>query len=249
MSRKLENKVALVTGATRGIGFAIADDLAAQGAKIVVCATAQDKCQQVAEQLSQTHGVNCVGLKVDISKPAEIQDCVKTVLEKFEQIDILVNNAGIARDNITLRMSDDEWDQVLRINLDAVFYFCRPVLKTMLRKRSGRIINITSVVGLMGNPGQANYAASKAGVIGFTKSIAKEFGAKGITANAVAPGFIQTDMIDSLPKEYLDNIISQIPLRRLGQSKDVSSLVSFLASDDASYITGQVFQVDGGILM
>lgn len=245
----LKDRVAIVTGATRGIGHGIASKLAEAGATVVCCATKQDRCDQVAKELADAYGVPSKGIAVDVSSFESVQGMVKTVADTFGKVDILVNNAGIARDNLLLRMSEDEWDSVLSVNLNSVFYATKAVLRPMLKQRYGRIITISSVVGVIGNPGQANYAASKAGAIGFAKSVAKEFGAKGITCNVVAPGFIETDMIESLPKEYLDNIIGQVPQKRLGQSSDVANLVLFLASDLSSYITGQVINVDGGMVM
>jgi 3-oxoacyl-[acyl-carrier protein] reductase len=243
----LKGKIAIVTGSSRGIGLAIAEALAAQGAHVVCSSTAQAGCEKVAAHLSQKFGVESIGIACDVSKSEDVKKVVDKTIEKWGQIDILVNNAGIAKDNLTMRMSDEEWSQVLRVNLDSSFYFSRAVLRPMLKKRAGRIINIASVVGVIGNPGQANYAASKAGVIGLTKSIAKEYATKNITVNAVAPGFIKTDMIESLPKDYLDNIMRMIPQGRLGEAKEVADLVAFLASDQSGYITGQVLQVDGGI--
>lgn len=245
----VKDKVAIVTGASRGIGRAIAEHLAKEGAKVVCCATKQETCDSVAQELSQKYGVTCIGQALDVSNFESVQETIKAIHEKMGQIDILVNNAGITRDNLLLRMGEEDWQAVLDVNLNSVFNTTKAVMRPMLKQRSGKIINITSVVGVMGNPGQANYAASKAGVIGFTKSIAKEIGAKGITCNAIAPGFIETDMIQSLPVDYLNGIIESIPMKRLGKPEDISALVTFLGSDAASYITGKVFEVDGGIHM
>ena len=244
----MKDQVAIITGATRGIGYAVAEELASQGASIVVVATQQQKCDEVAQALSDAHNVPTLGVATDVSNYDATQLLVKKVMETFSRVDILVNNAGITRDNLMLRMSEEDWDKVLEINLKSVFNLTKAVLKPMLKKKFGRIINMSSVVGVSGNAGQANYAASKAGMIGFTKSIARELGGKNITCNAIAPGFIETDMIESLPKEYLDNIIGQVPQKRLGQVAEVAKAVTFLARD-ASYTTGQVIQVDGGMQM
>lgn len=245
----LKGKVAIVTGASRGIGYDIANKLAELGANVVCAATRQERCDEVAAELKEKYGVDCLGVQADVSDFESSQELSKKAVEAFGKIDILVNNAGITRDNLLLRMKPEEWDSVINTNLSSVFNVTKAVIRPMLKNRYGRIIHVSSVVGIIGNPGQANYAATKAGVLGFSRSIAKEFGAKGITSNAVAPGFIDTDMIESLPEEYIDNIIADVPLKRLGQPDDVSSLVAFLASDLAGYITGEVIAVDGGIQM
>ncbi|MBT6120497.1 3-oxoacyl-[acyl-carrier-protein] reductase [bacterium] len=243
------NKTAIVTGSTRGIGLSIANGLAKDGYNIVVCGRSQETCDSSAKEISTKYGVKTLGIAVNVSKQSEVSDLVKQAISEFGSIEVLINNAGITKDNLVLRMSEDDWESVIQVNLNSIFYFTKAVIRSMMKKRFGRIVNITSVVGVMGNPGQSNYAASKAGMIGFTKSIAKEYGSKGITCNAVAPGFIDTDMIESLPKDYIDNIISQIPVKRLGEPTEVSNVVSFLTSDKSSYITGQVINVDGGVLM
>ncbi len=245
----LSGKIALVTGGTRGIGLAISTALAAAGATVVLSATTQEACDRVASLLSEQFGSPCLGLQADVSNSESVQALVSKTLEQFGAIDILVNNAGITKDTLLLRMSESDWDAVLRTNLDSVFYTTKAVMRPMLKKKAGKIINISSVVGIIGNPGQANYAASKAGMIGFSKSIAKEIGSKGITCNVIAPGFIETDMIQSLPEEYLASIIDSVPLKRLGKANDVADLVVFLASDHSNYITGQVLAVDGGLQM
>jgi len=245
----LKDQVAIVTGGTRGIGLGIAEALSREGVHVVVVATQDAKCREVAAQLSEKYGTQSIGIACDVSSLEAVQALVKTVVDKFERVDILVNNAGITRDNLLLRMSDDEFNQVITVNLNSVFNCTKAVLRPMLKQKRGRIVNISSVVGVMGNPGQANYAASKAGVIGFSKSIAKEVGAKGITCNVVAPGFIDTDMISTLPAEYLDNIIAQVPQRRLGSVEDVAGVVLFLSSEMSAYVTGQVIGVDGGMHM
>ncbi|MFC1770284.1 3-oxoacyl-[acyl-carrier-protein] reductase [Candidatus Margulisiibacteriota bacterium] len=245
----LKEQVAVVTGAGRGIGYAIASTLAQNKAKVIVADLDEAVCDKAAEELSAKFGVEALGIKVNVANFEDVQKMVETVCQKFGRIDILVNNAGITRDNLLLRMKAEEWEQVINVNLNSVFYCTKAVIRQMLKQKSGRIVNIASVVGLMGNPGQANYAAAKAGMVGFTKTVAKEFGAKGINCNAVAPGFIETDMIKSLPKEYIDNIIGAVPKRRLGSVQNVADLVAFLVSEQSSYITGQVINVDGGILM
>lgn len=244
----MKDQVAIITGATRGIGRAVAEEFAAQGATIVVVATRQEQCEAAAKELADKHGVPAIGVATDVSSSEAVQALVKTVVDTYGKVDILVNNAGITKDNLMLRMSEDDWDDVIRINLKSIFLLTKAVIRPMLKKKFGRIINMSSVVGVMGNAGQANYAASKAGMIGFTKSIARELGAKNITCNAIAPGFIETDMIESLPKEYLDNIIDQVPQKRLGQATEVAKAAAFLA-DEASYTTGQVIHVDGGMQM
>ena len=243
------NKTAIVTGSTRGIGLSIANGLAKDGYNIVVCGRSQETCDSSAKEISTKYGVKTLGIAVNVSKQSEVSDLVKQAISEFGSIEVLINNAGITKDNLVLRMSEDDWESVIQVNLNSIFYFTKAVIRSMMKKRFGRIVNITSVVGVMGNPGQSNYAASKAGMIGFTKSIAKEYGSKGITCNAVAPGFIDTDMIESLPKDYIDNIISQIPVKRLGEPTEIANVVSFLSSDKSSYITGQVINVDGGVLM
>ena len=246
---ELNEKIAIVTGASRGIGRAIAESLAQYGATVVCCSTKEETSKVVADEIKDQYNVETGYYGCDVSNKDDIDALIGDVVKKYGKIDILVNNAGITKDNLLLRMSKDDWDSVLDINLNSVFYSTKSVLRPMLKQKFGRIINVTSVVGVMGNPGQGNYAASKAGVIGFTKSIAKEVAHKGITCNAIAPGFIETDMISSLPKEYLDNIIGMIPQKKLGRPQDVGALAAFFASDMSTYITGQVVNIDGGILM
>ncbi|MCG2677571.1 3-oxoacyl-[acyl-carrier-protein] reductase [bacterium] len=245
---RLKDRVALVTGGGRGIGKAIVLALAKEGADIVTCDINLENLKEVASEVEKL-GRKILIQKVDVSKISEVDDVVKKALDKFAKIDILVNNAGITRDNLILRMSEEEWDQVLDINLKGAFNCLKAVARPMMKARSGRIVNIASVVGMMGNPGQANYAASKAGIIGLTKSAAKELASRGINVNAIAPGFIKTTMTESLSDEVKEKLINQIPLKRLGEVTDVANLVVFLASDDASYITGEVIKVDGGMLM
>ncbi|MEC8677746.1 MAG: 3-oxoacyl-[acyl-carrier-protein] reductase [Candidatus Margulisiibacteriota bacterium] len=241
--------VIVVTGASRGIGLAIAESFAQAGGTIAICSTNQEKAEQTASDISTKYGVKAIGKGVDISCFDSTSAFIGDVVNEFGKIDVLINNAGITRDNLLLRMNKDEWGQVIDTNLNSVFNTTKAAIKFMLKKKYGRIINVSSVVGLMGNPGQSNYAASKAGMIAFTKSIAKEYGKKNITINAIAPGFIQTDMIETLPKDYLDNIIENIPMSRLGMPDDVSRACKFLASEDANYITGQVLSIDGGLYM
>jgi len=245
---RLKNKVALVTGGGRGIGRAIILALAKEGTDIVACDINLENLEEVAKEIEKL-GRKVLVLKADVSKISEVEEMVKKALDKFTKIDILVNNAGITRDNLILRMSEEEWDQVLDINLKGTFNCLKTVTRPMMKARSGSIINIASVVGIMGNPGQANYAASKAGIIGLTKSAAKELASRGINVNAIAPGFIETTMTEALGDEAKERLTSQIPLKRLGETTDVANLVVFLASDDASYITGEVIKVDGGMLM
>ncbi|QDL09507.1 3-oxoacyl-[acyl-carrier-protein] reductase [Brasilonema octagenarum UFV-E1] len=243
----LRDKVAIVTGASRGIGRAIALELAELGANIVVnYASSSNAAEEVVDTITKAGG-SAIALQADVSQVDQVEALVNTVTKKFNRVDILVNNAGITRDTLLLRMKPEDWQAVIDLNLTGVFLCTRAVSKMMLKQRSGRIINITSVAGQMGNPGQANYSAAKAGVIGFTKTIAKEFASRGITVNAVAPGFIATDMTSDINAE---EIIKYIPLARYGQPEEVAGMVRFLAADSAAaYITGQVFNVDGGMVM
>ena len=245
--QSLHGQVAIVTGASRGIGRAIALELAKLGANVVVnYASSSNAAEEVVDIITKVGG-KAIALQADVSQADQVEALVNTVIEKFKHVDILVNNAGITRDTLLLRMKPEDWQAVIDLNLTGVFLCTRAVSKMMLKQRSGRIINITSVAGQMGNPGQANYSAAKAGVIGFTKSIAKEFASRGITVNAVAPGFIATDMTSNINSE---EIVKYIPLGRYGQPEEVAGMVRFLAADTAAaYITGQVFNVDGGMVM
>ncbi len=246
--QRLKGKVAIVTGASRGIGRATALTLAAEGASVVVnYASSSSAAEQVvAEIMTQGYG-SAIALQADVSKADQVDTLVNAVMEKWGRIDILVNNAGITRDTLLLRMKPEEWQAVIDLNLTGVFLCSRAVSKIMLKQRSGRIVNITSVAGQMGNPGQANYSAAKAGVIGFTKTVAKELASRGITVNAVAPGFIATDMTSDLDT---DAILKFIPLGRYGQPAEVAGMIRFLVADPAAaYITGQVMNVDGGMVM
>ena len=246
-SASLDGQTALVTGASRGIGRAVALALAAEGAEVVVnYASSPDAAEAVVAEI-QAKGGSAYALKADVSDEASVDDLIKTVLKRSERIDVLVNNAGITRDGLLMRMKTEDWQAVINLNLTGVFLCTRAVTRPMLKQRSGRIINITSVVGLMGNAGQANYAAAKAGVVGLTRSSAKEMASRGITVNAVAPGFIATDMTKDLEA---DSILAAIPLGRFGTPDQVAGTVRFLAADPAAaYITGQVLQVDGGMVM
>jgi 3-oxoacyl-[acyl-carrier protein] reductase len=244
---ELSGRVALVTGASRGIGAAIARRLASQGARVVAAARA-DNARPVAEDITRTGG-QAEALTLDVTDGSAAETAMAGILERHGRIDILVNNAGIARDQLLLRMKRDDWDAVLTTNLTAAFALTQAALKSMIRQRQGRIISISSVVGQSGNAGQANYAASKAGLIGFTKAVALEVASRGITANVVAPGLIETDMTHSIAEKAREQWESRIPLRRLGTPDDVAAAVCFLASDEASYITGQVLAVNGGMYM
>ena len=243
------SKVAFITGATRGIGKAIALELAKEGYNIALnYRTENEALENLKKEISEI-GVECYPVQGDVSKAEDSERMTKEIIEHFEQIDVLVNNAGITKDNLILRMKEEEFTDVINVNLVGTFNITKNVIKYMTKKRYGKIINLSSVVGISGNAGQSNYAASKAGIIGFTKSIAKELALRNITANAVAPGFIQTDMTNVLKDEIKEAIEGTIPLKRLGTAEDVAKVVKFLASDESSYITGQVINVDGGMLM
>lgn len=243
--QNFENKVALVTGASRGIGKAIAELLASQGAKVIGTATSDKGAAAISEYL----GSNGKGLALDVTDSDSLQQVIKDIEKEYGSIDILVNNAGITRDNLMMRMKDDEWDSVLNTNLSAVFKVCKAVVRGMMKRRNGRIINISSVVGTTGNPGQVNYCAAKAGLVGFSKAMAKEVAARGITVNCVAPGFIDTDMTKSLNDEQKQAIFDNIPAARLGEPKEIAAAVAFLASEGAAYITGETIHVNGGMAM
>ena len=244
-----KNKTVVVTGASRGIGRAIAIAFARQGANLVLNYNSSAKSVEEVLQLIQAEGGNAVAVKADVSKSEEAKNLIQTAVETFGSIDILVNNAGITKDMLLMRMTDEQFEQVIDINLKGTFYCLKYASNYMLKQRSGKIINMASVVGLTGNAGQANYAASKAGIIGLTKSAAKELAPRGITVNAIAPGFIQTEMTDALSDKVKDAYIQMIPLKKLGSVDDVANTACFLASEGANYITGQVIQVDGGMLM
>lgn len=248
MSGALADKVALITGSSRGIGKAAALALAAEGAKLVVNYARSSEAAEAVVSEVEGMGGEAIALQADVSKADEVDAMIASTMEKFGRIDVLVNNAGITRDTLLLRMKPEDWQAVIDLNLTGVFLCTRAVSKIMLKQRSGRIVNISSVAGLMGNPGQANYSAAKAGVIGFTKTIAKELAARGITANVVAPGFIATDMTGEL--KNTEEILKYIPLGRYGEVEEVAGLIRFLAADPAAaYITGQTLNVDGGMVM
>lgn len=241
----LEGQVALVTGASRGIGRAIAEQLAALGAKVVGTATTESGAVAISAYL----GDKGLGLVLNVGDTASIEQCLETIKAQFGDIDILVNNAGITRDNLLMRMKEEEWFDIMQTNLTSVYRLSKAVLRSMMKKRHGRIISIGSVVGSMGNAGQTNYAAAKAGVLGFTKSLAKEVASRGITVNAVAPGFIDTDMTKELSEEQKEAIFSQVPANRLGQPEEIAAAVAFLASGPAAYITGETIHINGGMYM
>ncbi len=244
----LGGKVALVTGAAQGIGKAIALLLAEMGADVAVVDVNLERAEETAGEI-RALGRRATAARVNVTDSAAVEAAVEKVVENLGGVDILVNNAGITRDNLLLRMKEEEWDAVLSVNLKGTFNFTKAVARPMLRSKGGRIVNIASVIGVMGNAGQSNYAASKAGVIGFTRSVAREFASRGITANAIAPGFIQTAMTDVLPEKARQSLMDLIPLKRLGTARDVADVVAFLVSPAAGYITGQVINVDGGMVM
>ena len=241
----MQGKIALVTGATRGIGRAVAEELVSKGAFVIGTATSE----KGADSISAYLGEKGKGLVLNVADQASIDAVLEQIKQEFGDIDILVNNAGITRDNLLMRMKDEEWFDILQTNLSSVYHLSKAMLRTMMKKRFGRIINIGSVVGSMGNAGQTNYCAAKAGLIGFSKALAKEVASRGITVNVVAPGFIATDMTDVLSEELKNNLLTQIPAGRLGEPKDIAKAVSFLASEDASYINGTTLHVNGGMYM
>jgi 3-oxoacyl-[acyl-carrier protein] reductase len=242
----LTDKKAIVTGAAQGIGKTIALQLAHQGADVVVTDINREGLDPVVAEI-QALGRRALGIAMDVSNLAQCEDMVKQAVQEMGRIDILVNNAGITRDTLLLRMKEEQWDQVMQVNVKGTFNCTKAVLRTMFKQKYGRIIQISSVTGAMGNPGQANYSASKAAVIGFTKAVAREYAHSGITVNAVAPGFIQTAMTDAIPEKEREAMIAQIPARKLGTPEDVAAAVSFLAADESAYITGQVIHVNGGL--
>lgn len=249
MFGSLEGKKALVTGASRGIGRAIAIALAEAGADVAINYSGSEAAAAETAEAVEALGRRAIVLKANVGKSDEFEAMVKEVIAQFGAVDILVNNAGITRDNLIMRMKEDEFDQVIETNLKGVFNGIKAVTRSMMKQRSGRIINISSVVGVLGNPGQANYVAAKAGVIGLTKASARELASRGITVNCVAPGFIQTEMTDKLPEETRQALSGQIPLARLGDPSDIANAVRFLASDASAYMTGQTIHVDGGMYM
>ncbi|MBE0510081.1 MAG: 3-oxoacyl-ACP reductase FabG [Chromatiales bacterium] len=244
----LTNEIALVTGASRGIGQAVALALGARGATVVGTATSESGAEAISAYLKE-HGINGRGVAMDVTHQADIDRVLEMMGEEYAAPSILVNNAGVTRDNLLMRMKDDEWDTIMETNLKSVFRMSKSCLRAMSKARKGRIISIASVVALMGNAGQTNYAAAKAGMIGFTKSLAREVGSRGITVNAVAPGFIDTDMTKALADEHKQLLLNQIPLGRLGQPEEIAAAVAFLASPEAAYITGETISVNGGMYM
>jgi 3-oxoacyl-[acyl-carrier protein] reductase len=247
MNTKFEGQVALVTGASRGIGAAIAQELAQRGLKVIGTATTDDGAAKISTALSGHPG--CRGATLDVNDAAAAEALIDGIVKEHGALQVLVNNAGITRDMLAMRLKDEDWDAVLDTNLKAVFRMSRAVMRTMMKQRYGRIISITSVVGASGNPGQANYAAAKAGVAGMTRALARELGSRGITVNCVAPGFIETDMTAGLPEEQQKALLGQIPLGHLGKPADIAHAVAFLASPQAGYVTGQELHVNGGMYM
>ena len=245
---RLKEKVAFITGGARGIGFATAKAFAREGAMVGLCDVNAEAAQQAAKDLGQV-GKEGVAYTMDVSNHAEVDKVIGEFVGKQGRLDILVNNAGITKDNLILRMTDEQWDQVMRINLNGTFYCTKAALKTMVKQRYGRIVNLSSVSAIMGNPGQANYAATKGAVIAFTKTVAKELASRNVTVNAVAPGFIRTVLTEQMTDQAKEAVLGMIPLKRWGVPEDISEAILYLASDEASYITGQVLQIDGGLAM
>lgn len=248
MTEENSPKLALVTGAGRGIGRAIATALARDGMEVICVSKSPDSCGAAAQSITENGGL-AQSLAVDVSDGNAVREACEKILEERECVDVLVNNAGITRDNLLFRMGEEDWDNVIATNLSSCFHWTKALGRPMTRKRWGRIVNVSSVVGLTGNAGQANYSAAKAGIIGFTKSLAREFAGRSVTVNAVAPGFIETDMTSGLDERILEAAISTIPLKRFGTVDDIAETVAFICSEKAGYVTGQVFTVDGGMVM
>ncbi len=246
---RLKDKTAIVTGGSRGIGEAIAGRLAEEGARVAVCASRTLESALAVAEAIESRGGSAFALKADVSNATDVAELFKSVLDRWGGVDVLVNNAGITRDGLLMRLKPGDWDDVLNVNLKGAFLCTQAAVRPMMRARSGRIINISSVTGLMGNPGQAGYTAAKSGLIGLTKTTAKELASRGITANVVAPGYIPTEMTEKLPEQLKEKILEQVPLGTPGTPEDVAAAVAFLASGDAAYITGQVLVVDGGMVM
>ena len=244
----LEGKVALITGGARGIGKELALRFAKEGSDIAICDVNMELLEQTAEEI-RGMDKDVLVFKADVTSSTEVQNMLDKILDKFKKLDILINNAGITRDSLILRMPEEDWDRVIAVNLKGSFVCTKAAAKVMLKQRFGKIVNLASIIGIMGNIGQANYAASKAGIIGLTKSVAKELAPRGVCVNAIAPGFIKTEMTAKLPEDIQKKMLSVIPLGRFGEPKDVADLALFLSSDSSSYITGQVIQIDGGMLM
>lgn len=245
----LSNKVAVITGGARGIGRAIAETLAQRGAEVMIGDLKEDAVKATAAEIASATNRRIIGSVVNVADSASVKEFIEGAIKEFGRVDILVNNAGITRDNLIVRISDEDWDLVLDINLKGAFNCCRAVARQMMKQRYGRIVNITSVAGLAGNAGQANYASSKAGLVGLTKSLAKELGSRNITVNAIAPGFVTTALTDVLPQEFKEMALKMTPLGRFGMPEDIARAVAFLVSDDAAFITGQVLSIDGGMVM
>jgi 3-oxoacyl-[acyl-carrier protein] reductase len=246
---RFEGKVAIITGAGRGIGKAIAERLASEGADVVICDVDKEAAERTAEEIRSKYSVKAIAISADVANEGDVNSMVEETIKNFGRVDFLINNAGITRDSLLLRMSEEEWDKVIAVDLKSVFLCTRAVIRHMMRQRFGRIVNISSVIGLRGNVGQANYASAKAGIIGFTKSAARELAGRNITVNAVAPGYIQTEMTERLPQDVKEEMLKQVPLGRPGLPEDVAGVVAFLCSEDASYITGEIIRVDGGMAM
>jgi 3-oxoacyl-[acyl-carrier protein] reductase len=244
----LDNKVVLVTGASRGIGKGIATELGKNGARVIGTATSEKGANNITDYLKQ-EGIDGVGMVLDVRSTESVDKCISDISEQFGSVDILVNNAGITRDTLLMRMKLEQWEEVYETNLRSVFLLSKACLRGMIKSRAGRIINISSLVGTTGNPGQANYASTKAGMVGFTKSLAREVANRGVTVNCVAPGFIATDMTDELSDEQKQQILTSIPMGKLGQVEDIAKAVKYLASDDSAYVTGQTIHVNGGLHM
>ena len=244
----LQGEIALVTGASRGIGMSIARVLGAQGATVIGTATSENGAQAISDYLSEA-GITGSGMALNVTDADSVDETLKAITDQYGVVSILVNNAGITRDNLLMRMKDDEWNDIINTNLTSIYRLSKAVLRPMMKARKGRIISIASVVGISGNAGQTNYSAAKAGVIGFSKSLAREVGSRGITVNVVAPGFIDTDMTKELPDEVKNNLLKSIPLDRLGQPEEIAAAVGFLASPQATYITGETINVNGGMVM
>ncbi|MDY6914711.1 MAG: 3-oxoacyl-[acyl-carrier-protein] reductase [Candidatus Cloacimonadota bacterium] len=245
---RLKDKISIITGGARGIGFSIAEKFVEEGAKAIIIDLNKESIDKAVQQLNKKE--NCAeGFVADVTNSQQVADIFKKIYQKYQQIDVLVNNAGITKDNLLMRMKEEDWDAVINVNLKGTFNCTQKVSRFMMKQKSGVILNIASVIGIMGNAGQANYAASKGGIIAFTKSTAKELASRNIRANAIAPGFIQTEMTDELPKEVIDKYADIIPLNRMGTANDVANLCLFLASQEANYITGQTICVDGGLIM
>jgi 3-oxoacyl-[acyl-carrier protein] reductase len=245
---KLTDKIAIVTGASRGIGKSIAETLEKAGAQVMCVSRHLEDVQKIADNLGNG-GSGAMGFACDVSDTKSVTSLVQSIIEKYHRIDILINNAGITKDVLIMRMSERDWDDVLNTNLKGAFNMTKAVSRTMMKKRTGRIINISSIIGLTGNPGQINYAASKAGLIGLTKTTAKEFASRNITANCIAPGYIETDMSNAINEKKKETLMKQIPLGRIGKPEDIASMVQFLSSDEAGFITGQTITVDGGMVL